>query len=99
PVAAPDGAPPGPPSGAVLAALGAAVADGRRVWIGYLDSDGRASSRIVEPARLDGGFLTAYDATRAAVLRFAVHRISGIADLDDSGPAADTGTPHPADRP
>jgi len=52
------------------------------VWIGYLDQQGRASSRIVEPVRVDGGFLTGYDATRAAVQRFALHRITGVADVD-----------------
>ncbi|KII00526.1 helicase [Streptomonospora alba] len=84
PVDAPDGAPPRSPTNATLTALSEAATQGRRVWIGYLDPEGRASSRIVEPARVEGGFLTAYDATRAAVHRFAVHRITGIADLDAS---------------
>jgi hypothetical protein len=82
PIPAPDAAPPRSPTAATLAALSTAATEGRRVWIGYLDADGRASSRIVEPARVDGGYLTAYDATRAAVHRFAVHRITGVADLD-----------------
>ncbi|MDA0566629.1 helicase-associated domain-containing protein [Streptomonospora sp. S1-112] len=82
PVPAPDSAPPRSSTAATMSVLSQAAAEGRRVWIGYLDSDGRASSRIVEPARVEGGFLTAYDATRAAVHRFAVHRITGVADLD-----------------
>ncbi|MDA8369276.1 MAG: helicase-associated domain-containing protein [Nocardiopsaceae bacterium] len=82
PIPAPDAEPPRSPTAATLSALTAAVARGRSVWIGYLDTDGRASSRIVEPASVDGGYLTAYDATRAAVHRFAVHRITGVADLD-----------------
>ncbi|MBB6173794.1 hypothetical protein HNR23_003854 [Nocardiopsis mwathae] len=82
PVPAPDAAPPRSATSATLAALTAATEQGRRVWIGYLDTDGRASSRIVEPARIDGGYMTGYDATRAAVHRFAVHRITGVADLD-----------------
>ncbi|MFD0776095.1 WYL domain-containing protein, partial [Streptomonospora algeriensis] len=81
---APGGAPPRSPTDATLTALSEAATQGRRVWIGYLDTEGRASSRIVEPARVEGGFLTAYDATRAAVHRFAVHRITGVADLDSS---------------
>ncbi|ASU82250.1 helicase [Nocardiopsis gilva YIM 90087] len=82
PIPAPDAAPPRSATAATLAALTAATEKGRRVWIGYLDTDGRASSRIVEPARVDGGYMTGYDATRAAVHRFAVHRITGVADLD-----------------
>ncbi|WP_338022724.1 helicase C-terminal domain-containing protein [Allosalinactinospora lopnorensis] len=81
PVLAPEGDPPRSPTAATLSALTSAVEQGRRLWIGYLDADGRASSRIVEPAKVDGGYLTAYDATRAAVHRFAVHRISGVAEI------------------
>ncbi|MFC3998527.1 helicase-associated domain-containing protein [Nocardiopsis sediminis] len=86
PIPAPDAAPPRSPTAATMSALSDAAAQGRRVWIGYLDADGRASSRIVEPARVDGGYLTAYDATRAAVHRFAVHRITGVADIGTAAP-------------
>ncbi|TQN27654.1 XPB/Ssl2-like helicase family protein [Haloactinospora alba] len=71
-----------------LSELAEAAEHGRQVWIGYLGSDGRRSSRIVEPSRVDGGYLTAYDATRAAVHRFAVQRITGVADLDAAGATA-----------
>jgi predicted DNA-binding transcriptional regulator YafY len=67
---------------ATVEELRAAVERGGRVWIGYLDQQGQASSRIVEPVRVDGGFLTAYDATRATVQRFALHRITGVAKVD-----------------
>jgi len=84
--AGPDGTPPADvprgPSMATVHKLREAVERGTRVWIGYLDQQGRASSRIVEPVRVDGGFLTGYDATRAAVQRFALHRITGVADVD-----------------
>jgi predicted DNA-binding transcriptional regulator YafY len=52
------------------------------VWIGYLDQQGQTSSRIVEPVRVEGGFLTAYDATRASIQRFALHRITGVAAVN-----------------
>ncbi|HEY7484037.1 MAG TPA: helicase-associated domain-containing protein [Streptosporangiaceae bacterium] len=81
-LAAPDGEPPRTPSMATVEELRAAVERGGRVWIGYLDQQGQASSRIVEPVRVDGGFLTAYDATRATVQRFALHRITGVAKVD-----------------
>jgi len=78
---APEGEPPRSPVATTLAVLQEAIRRGSRVWIGYLDSQGRATSRIVEPARLEGGQLTAYDRTRAAVHRFAVHRITGVSAM------------------
>lgn len=84
-VNAPNGAVPRSPAMAMVRRLRQAADSGSRVWIGYLDQQGQASSRIIEPARVEGGFLTAYDATRAAVQRFALHRITGVADVD--GPA------------
>ncbi|GAA2083196.1 helicase-associated domain-containing protein [Actinomadura alba] len=79
---APAGEPPRTPSMATIEELRGAVERGSRVWIGYLDQQGQASSRIVEPVRVEGGFLTAYDATRASVQRFALHRITGMAEVD-----------------
>ncbi|MDL4820468.1 helicase-associated domain-containing protein [Actinomadura opuntiae] len=80
---APSGEPPRSPAMATIERLRGAVDRGGRVWIGYLDQQGQASSRIVEPVRVEGGFLTGYDATRAAVHRFALHRITGVAELDE----------------
>lgn len=81
-VATPNGSVPRSPAAAMVQRLREAADRGSRVWIGYLDQQGQASSRIIEPARIEGGFLTAYDATRAAVHRFALHRITGVADVD-----------------
>ncbi|WP_106402459.1 helicase-associated domain-containing protein [Actinocorallia populi] len=75
-VGAPEGEPPRTPSISLIEELRAAL--GTRLWIGYLDQQGRASSRIIEPVRVDGGFLTAYDQTRASIQRFALHRITGV---------------------
>ncbi|ETK30811.1 DNA-binding protein [Microbispora sp. ATCC PTA-5024] len=76
---APDGQVPRSPATATIQALQEAIREGARVWIGYLDSQGHATSRILEPARMEGGYLTAYDETRATVHRFALHRITGVA--------------------
>ncbi|MEU3019770.1 helicase-associated domain-containing protein [Nocardiopsis sp. NPDC007018] len=84
PVSLPEGGTAGSRASAVMEVLAGAAADRRRVWIGYTDTDGRQVSRIVEPSSVDGGFLTAYDTTRDAVHRFAVHRITGVAELADS---------------
>jgi predicted DNA-binding transcriptional regulator YafY len=82
PADAPDGQVPRSPATATILALQEAIRQGSRVWIGYLDSQGHATSRILEPARMEGGYLTAYDETRAAIHRFALHRITGIADVN-----------------
>ncbi|WP_214111307.1 helicase-associated domain-containing protein [Acrocarpospora catenulata] len=79
---APGGALPRSPATATISALQDAIRQGTRVWIGYLDSQGQATSRILEPARMEGGYLTAYDETRAAIHRFALHRITGVADVN-----------------
>ena len=60
-----------------------AVASGRAVWIGYLNAQGQASNRIIEPQRLAGGYLTAFDYRRDEPRTFAVHRITGVAELDE----------------
>lgn len=81
PVDAPSGQIPHSPSTATVSVLQEAIRQGARVWIGYRDSQGNATSRILEPARMEGGYLTAYDETRAAVHRFALHRITGVSGL------------------
>jgi hypothetical protein len=63
-----------------LAVLQAAAADGRSLWIGYTDNHGSASERVVEPIRVDGGYLMAYDHRLDTVQYFAVHRITGFAE-------------------
>ncbi|MEZ0093892.1 helicase-associated domain-containing protein [Streptacidiphilus sp. EB129] len=68
-----------------LAALQTAVLTGDRVWIGYVNADGAASQRVVEPVRVAGGYMTAYDQMRDEVRTFSLHRITGVAELvDDS---------------
>jgi predicted DNA-binding transcriptional regulator YafY len=54
------------------------------VWIGYVDNNGSASERLIDPLRVEGGRLTAYDHVRDAVRTFAIHRITGLAPAADS---------------
>ena len=63
--------------------LRSALTEGRPVWIGYVDTHGGVSERVVDPVRLDGGVLTAYDPRLEQVRTFPVHRITGVAALDD----------------
>ena len=65
-----------------LAFLQSAARERRQVWLGYVDAQGRATSRVVEPRAVDGGFLTAWDHLRAEDRTFALHRVTGVADID-----------------
>jgi hypothetical protein len=65
------------PSGA-LAALREAVEAGSTVVIGYVDNHGATGERVVDPRRLDGGRLSAFDHRADDVREFAVHRITGV---------------------
>ncbi|MGH8869177.1 MAG: WYL domain-containing protein, partial [Actinomycetes bacterium] len=67
-----------------VAVLQQAASEGRSLWIGYVDNAGAASERVVDALRMDGGHLTAYDHRSGQVRSFAVHRITGVAALDDS---------------
>ncbi|MGW5099737.1 helicase-associated domain-containing protein [Streptomyces sp. NPDC004100] len=64
-----------------LATLQAAVLTGDAVWIGYVNAEGAASQRVVAPVRVEGGFVTAYDHTADEVRTYALHRITGVAEL------------------
>ena len=66
-----------------MAALRAALADERSLWVGYADSDGRATERVVDPVSIDRGFLTAYDHRYEEVRTFSLSRITGVAAVAD----------------
>jgi len=65
-----------------LAALRDAVEAGRTVLIGYVDNQGVSTERIVDPVRVDGGWLTARDHRADDVRQFAVHRIRTVNPVD-----------------
>ncbi|WP_371480025.1 helicase-associated domain-containing protein [Kitasatospora sp. NBC_00315] len=67
-----------------LAALQTAVLLGERMWIGYVNAEGLASQRVIDPVKVEGGFVTAFDHHSDALKTFALHRITGVAELDDS---------------
>ena len=69
-----------------LAFLQQAARDRRQVWIGYVDAQGRATSRVVEPRGVEGGFVTAWDHLRQEDRTFALHRVTGVADVDEAQP-------------
>ncbi|MCD0485734.1 helicase C-terminal domain-containing protein [Streptacidiphilus sp. ASG 303] len=68
-----------------LAALQTAVLLGERVWIGYVNAEGSAGQYVVAPVKVEGGRVTAYDHARDELRTFSLHRITGVADLDEAG--------------
>ena len=68
-----------------LAFLQQAAREHRQVWIGYVDAQGRSTSRVVEPRSVEGGYVSAYDHLRQEDRTFSIHRITGVADVNPEG--------------
>jgi predicted DNA-binding transcriptional regulator YafY len=75
------------PAAETLALLRGALGEERAIWIGYVDSDGGVTERVVDPVRLSGGSLLAFDHRTGELRTFPVHRITGAALLAESDPA------------
>lgn len=71
------------PTADVLATLQEAAAAGEPLLLGYVNAEGHPSQRVVEPIAVEGGYVSAYDHLREEVRTFSVHRITGIATLED----------------
>ena len=65
-----------------LAMLSEAVEAGTTVWIGYVDSHGSTVERVVDPVKVEAGWLSAYDHRTEDVRTFAVHRVTGVRRLE-----------------
>jgi hypothetical protein len=61
---------------ATLALLREAIERNSQVWIGFVDSRGVASQRVVDPFRVGGGVLEGRDVTHGAVRQYPLHRIT-----------------------
>ncbi|MFJ3926421.1 helicase-associated domain-containing protein [Streptomyces sp. NPDC090022] len=81
--ASPAGELPRTSAAETLATVQAAALTGSAVWIGYVNADGAASQRVIAPVRVEGGFVTGYDHTADEVRTYALHRITGVAELAD----------------
>jgi hypothetical protein len=68
----------GSDTSATLALLARASREGREVWIGFVDSHGTASQRILTPARVGGGILLSTDDET-----YPLHRITSAALIED----------------
>ncbi|MGH4009564.1 MAG: helicase-associated domain-containing protein [Pseudonocardiaceae bacterium] len=71
-------------TGDTLELLQGAAHAGNNVWIGYVDSHGVASRRIVRPVSVGGGVLEGFDRSRGELRRFPLHRITSAAVTQDS---------------
>jgi hypothetical protein len=72
------------PSGS-LAALRDAVESGATVLIGYVDNHGASTERVVDPVKVEGGWLTAHDHRSDDTRTFAVHRITAVRPAAPAG--------------
>jgi hypothetical protein len=64
---------------AIVSMLSAALAENAPVWIGYADNNGAVTQQVVDPIRMQGGVLTAFDHRTEQVRPFTVARITGVA--------------------
>lgn len=67
---------------ATLELLQGAAARRRPVWIGYVNSYGIASRRVIQPVSVGGGVLEGFDQTEGEVRRFMLHRITSAAVVE-----------------
>ncbi|WP_031509438.1 helicase-associated domain-containing protein [Streptomyces megasporus] len=81
---APNGRPPRTAAADTLALLRSAVRTGASVVIGYVDADGVAGRRVIDPVRVEDGFVTGYDHIAAEVRTYPLHRVTGAAESADA---------------
>jgi predicted DNA-binding transcriptional regulator YafY len=74
---------PGVTTAATLGLLRDAAAANQAVLLGYVNAQGAASQRIVEPVSVNGGYLHGYDHQRDEMRTFALHRITSVSVLSD----------------
>ncbi|MDT7799468.1 MAG: hypothetical protein QOI78_2901, partial [Actinomycetota bacterium] len=68
----------GADTSATLELLSRATLERREVWIGFVDSRGTASQRVVRPIRVGGGILEGENNER-----YSLHRITSAALVED----------------
>ncbi len=80
---------PGVTTATTLGLLREAARANQAVLLGYVNAQGMASQRIVEPVSVNGGYLHGYDHQRDEVRTFALHRITAVSVLpEDAGTSA-----------
>ena len=74
---------PGVTTATTLGLLRDAARANQAVLLGYVNAQGTASQRIVEPISVNGGYLHGYDHQRDEMRTFALHRITAVSTLPD----------------
>ena len=64
---------------ATVAMLQQATRSRRSVWIGYVDAQGVATQRVVEPVSVGAGVLQGFDSAAEQIRSFSLHRITSVA--------------------
>lgn len=54
------------------------------VWIGYVDSQGGTTRRMIEPVAVSGGTVAAFDRLRQSMRTFALHRVTAVSPVSRS---------------
>lgn len=72
-----------PSAEATLQLLRAAARQQQSVWLGFVDSHGMRSQRVVRPVSVGGGILQGLDQDRDEVGNFPLHRITSVAVVED----------------
>ncbi|MEJ3656873.1 helicase-associated domain-containing protein [Actinomycetes bacterium KLBMP 9759] len=70
-------------SGSTLELLRKAVAEGREVWIGFVDGHGVSSERVLRPVRVGGGLVEGHDSLDGELHQVQLHRITSIALVEN----------------
>ena len=70
---------------AALAELREALNDGRSTWIEIAESDGTVHRRLIDPIRLNNGFLSAFDHGVDQLRSFSVSRIRSVTPTHETG--------------
>lgn len=74
---------PGVTTATTLGVLREAARANQAVLLGYVNAQGTASQRIVEPVSVNGGYLHGYDHQRDEMRTFALHRITAVSVLPE----------------
>jgi hypothetical protein len=74
---------PGVTTATTLGLLRDAARANQAVLLGYVNAQGAASQRIVEPVSVNGGYLHGYDHQHDEMRTFALHRITAVSTLPD----------------
>ncbi|GAB2735177.1 helicase-associated domain-containing protein [Salinifilum aidingensis] len=72
-----------PSAEATLQLLRSAAEQRRSVWLGFVDTHGVRSQRVVLPVRVGSGVLEGVDTDRREEGRFPLHRITSVALVED----------------